>query len=84
MKNVERAGHTHLGSLINNLKEGHYVIPDFQRDFECRGMFRNYFAPYSWTIISARYYYGRGIPKTLIHSAVNPYMVTKAQWVILE
>ena len=34
MKNVEKAGRIHLGSLINNLKEGHYVIPDFQRDFE--------------------------------------------------
>lgn len=36
MKNVEKAGRIHLGSLINNLKEGHYVIPDFQRDFEWR------------------------------------------------
>ena len=34
MKNVEKAGRIHLGSLINNLREGHYVIPDFQRDFE--------------------------------------------------
>lgn len=34
MKNVEKADRIHLGSLIDELKKGHYVIPDFQRDFE--------------------------------------------------
>lgn len=34
MKNVEKADRIHLGSLIDGLKKGHYVIPDFQRDFE--------------------------------------------------
>lgn len=34
MKNVEKADKIHLGSLIENLKKGYYVIPDFQRDFE--------------------------------------------------
>jgi len=34
MKNVEKADRIHLGSLIEELKKGHYVIPDFQRDFE--------------------------------------------------
>ena len=34
MKNVEKADRVHLGSLIESLKKGHYVIPDFQRDFE--------------------------------------------------
>ena len=32
MKNVEKADRVHLGSLIDSLKKGHYVIPDFQRD----------------------------------------------------
>jgi len=34
MKNVEKADRIHLGSLIEELKKGHYVIPDFQREFE--------------------------------------------------
>jgi hypothetical protein len=34
MKNVEKADRIHLGSLIDELKKGKYVIPDFQRDFE--------------------------------------------------
>ncbi|MBW8359308.1 MAG: DUF262 domain-containing protein [Weeksellaceae bacterium] len=34
MKNVEKADRLHLGSLIGNLNNGQYVIPDFQRDFE--------------------------------------------------
>ena len=34
MKNVEKADRIHLGSLIEELKKGKYVIPDFQRDFE--------------------------------------------------
>jgi hypothetical protein len=34
MKNVEKAEKVHLGSLIDQLKKGHYIIPDFQRDFE--------------------------------------------------
>lgn len=34
MKNVETADKIHLGSLIEELKSGRYVIPDFQREFE--------------------------------------------------
>jgi hypothetical protein len=34
MKNVEKADRIHLGSLVEDLKKGHYVIPDFQREFE--------------------------------------------------
>lgn len=34
MKNVEKADRIHLGSLMEELKKGHFVIPDFQRDFE--------------------------------------------------
>ena len=34
MKNVEKAEKIHLGSLIDELKKGKYVIPDFQRGFE--------------------------------------------------
>lgn len=34
MKNVEKADRIHLGSLVEELKKGHFVIPDFQRDFE--------------------------------------------------
>lgn len=34
MKNVEKADRIHLGSLIEELKKGHFVIPDFQREFE--------------------------------------------------
>ncbi len=34
MKNVEKADRIHLGSLVEELKKGHFVIPDFQREFE--------------------------------------------------
>lgn len=34
MKNVEKADRIHLGSLIEDLKKGRFVIPDFQREFE--------------------------------------------------
>lgn len=34
MKNIEKAERIHLGSLIKELKKGHFVIPDFQREFE--------------------------------------------------
>jgi len=34
MKNVEKADKIHLGSLIEDLKKGRFVIPDFQREFE--------------------------------------------------
>lgn len=34
MKNVEKPSRIHLGKLINELREGKYVIPDFQREFE--------------------------------------------------
>ncbi len=34
MKNVEKADRIHLGSLLEDLKKGRFVIPDFQREFE--------------------------------------------------
>jgi hypothetical protein len=34
MKNVENASRLHLGRLVDELKKGRFVIPDFQRDFE--------------------------------------------------
>ena len=34
MKNVQKPDHVSLTILINRLREGHYVIPDFQREFE--------------------------------------------------
>ena len=34
MKNVEKQDSVHLDKLIADLKAGHYVIPDFQREFE--------------------------------------------------
>lgn len=34
MKNVEKADRIHLGSLLESLKKGHFVVPDFQREFE--------------------------------------------------
>ncbi|MFN3849401.1 MAG: DUF262 domain-containing protein [Spirosomataceae bacterium] len=52
MKNVEKADRIHLGSLIEELKKGRYVIPDFQRDFEwepwdvldlVKSIFRDYY-----------------------------------------
>ncbi|MFC1776126.1 DUF262 domain-containing protein [Pseudomonadota bacterium] len=34
MKNAQKPEKISLGSLLNQLKEGRYVIPDFQREFE--------------------------------------------------
>jgi hypothetical protein len=34
MKNVEKADRIHLGSLIEELRKGRFLIPDFQREFE--------------------------------------------------
>ena len=34
MKNAQKPEKVALGSLLNQLKEGRFVIPDFQRDFE--------------------------------------------------
>lgn len=36
MKNAQKPDHISLNSLLNQLKEGRFVIPDFQRDFEWR------------------------------------------------
>jgi len=36
MKNAQKPDHISLSSLVTRLKEGRYVIPDFQRDFEWR------------------------------------------------
>ncbi len=34
MKNVQKPDHVSLNTLISRLREGRYVIPDFQREFE--------------------------------------------------
>lgn len=34
MKDVQKPDHVSLNTLINRLKEGRFVIPDFQREFE--------------------------------------------------
>ena len=34
MKDAQKPDHVSLSVLINRLRDGHYVIPDFQRDFE--------------------------------------------------
>jgi len=34
MKDVQKPDHVSLTTLINRLREGHYEIPDFQREFE--------------------------------------------------
>ena len=36
MKDVQKPDHLSLNALITRLKEGRFVIPDFQRDFEWR------------------------------------------------
>lgn len=34
MKDAQKPDHVSLGTLINRMKEGRFVVPDFQRDFE--------------------------------------------------
>ncbi|MCY4263017.1 MAG: DUF262 domain-containing protein, partial [Candidatus Dadabacteria bacterium] len=36
MKNVQKPDHVNLIALIDRLREGQFVIPDFQREFEWR------------------------------------------------
>ncbi len=36
MRDAQKPDHASLNTLINRLKEGRYVIPDFQREFEWR------------------------------------------------
>src|SRR5205809_5526176 len=36
MKDAQKPDHVSLNTLLNRLKEGRFVIPDFQRDFEWR------------------------------------------------
>lgn len=52
MKDAQKPDHISLNTVINRLKEGRYVIPDFQRDFEwkpwdindlMRSIFRDYY-----------------------------------------
>ena len=53
MKDAQKPDHISLNNLIRRLKEGQFVIPDFQRDFEwkpwdvrdlMRSIFLDYFA----------------------------------------
>ena len=34
MKDAQRPDHVSLMTLVNRLREGRFVIPDFQREFE--------------------------------------------------
>ena len=36
MKDAQKPHHVSLNALIGRLREGRFVIPDFQRDFEWR------------------------------------------------
>ncbi|NLW92934.1 MAG: DUF262 domain-containing protein, partial [Syntrophomonadaceae bacterium] len=51
MKDAQKPDHVSLISLIRRLKDGHFVIPDFQRDFEwkpwdVRDLMRSIFLDY--------------------------------------
>ena len=52
MKDSQKPDHVSLASMVSRLREGRYVIPDFQRDFEwepwdinelMRSIFRDYY-----------------------------------------
>lgn len=52
MRDAQKPDHVSLGTLINYLRDGRYVIPDFQREFEwkpwdirelMRSIFRDYY-----------------------------------------
>ena len=52
MKDSQKPDHVSLGNMVSHLREGWYVIPDFQRDFEwepwdinelMRSIFRDYY-----------------------------------------
>ena len=34
MKHIEKAESKHLDKIISDIRDGKYVIPDFQREFE--------------------------------------------------
>ena len=51
MKNAQKPDHVSLSTLISRLKEGRYVVPDFQREFEwkpwdVRDLMRSIFLDY--------------------------------------
>ncbi len=51
MKDAQKPDHISLNALIDRLKDGHYVIPDFQREFEwkpwdIRDLMRSIFLDY--------------------------------------
>lgn len=51
MKDAQKPGHVSLNTLISHLKEGRFVIPDFQREFEwtpsyIRDLMRSIFLDY--------------------------------------
>ncbi|RMG42287.1 MAG: DUF262 domain-containing protein [Methanobacteriota archaeon] len=51
MKDVQKPDHVSLNNLVNRLREGRYVIPDFQREFEwkpgdIRDLMRSIFLDY--------------------------------------
>ena len=51
MKNAQKPDHISLNTLISRLRDGRYVIPDFQRDFEwkpwdIRDLIRSIFLDY--------------------------------------
>jgi uncharacterized protein with ParB-like and HNH nuclease domain len=51
VKDAQKPDHISLGTLISHLKEGRFVIPDFQREFEwqpwdIRDLMRSIFLDY--------------------------------------
>lgn len=51
MKNAQKPDHTSLSTLLGWLREGRYVVPDFQREFEwqpwdIRDLVRSFFLDY--------------------------------------
>lgn len=51
MKDAQKPDHVSLGTLIGHLKDGRFVIPDFQREFEwdpsdVRDLMRSIFLDY--------------------------------------
>jgi len=69
MKHIEKAESKHLDKIISDIREGKYVIPDFQREFEWNpwdvnsliaSIFMDY---YIWDIIIVDPYV-----KTIFHS----------------
>ncbi len=80
MKDSQKPDHVSLTNIVSSLREGRYVIPDFQRDFEWEhGTSMSLCAQSSVTTISVASYCGRARRRTLMHSPVSPSMPFKVE-----